>query len=67
MSRTIRAIIEIDEDGLKEYVEENGGEYIEDCLSEDLNGALDSLPFSAWVEGYTIEGDEEEEEDEQKI
>lgn len=61
MSRTIRTVIEIDENDLKEYIEENGGVYDEDCLSEDINGALDSLPFTAFVIGYNIIGDEDDE------
>lgn len=63
MSGTIRAIIEIDEDDLKEYIEENGGNYDELCLSEDINGALDSLPFCAFVIGYDIIREEEQDED----
>lgn len=61
MSGTIRAIIEIDEDDLKEYIEGIGGVYYENCLSEDINGALDNLPFSAFLIGYKIIGDEEDE------
>ena len=60
MSRTIRTLIEIDENDLKEYIEENGGVYDEDCLSEDINGALDNLPFSAFLIGYKIIGDEDD-------
>lgn len=61
MSRTIKAVIEIDEDEFQEYVEGEGGGYDENCLWEDLNGALDSLPFCTNVVGYNIYGDDEDE------
>lgn len=61
MSRIIKAVIEIDEDEFKEYVEKEGGVYDEDCLWEDINGALDSLPFCTSVLGYNIYRDDEDE------
>lgn len=61
MSRTIKAVIEIDEDEFKEYVEGEGGEYDEDCLWEDINGALDSLPFCTSVSSYNIHEDDGDE------
>lgn len=61
MSRIIKAVIEIDEDEFKEYVEEEGGVYDEDCLWEDINGALDSLPFCTSVLSYNIYGSDEDE------
>lgn len=61
MSRIIKAVIEIDEDEFQEYVEGEGGGYDENCLWEDLNGALDSLPFCTNVVGYNIYGDDKDE------
>lgn len=61
MSRIIKAVIEIDEDEFQEYVKGEGGGYDENCLWEDLNGALDSLPFCTNVVGYNIYGDDEDE------
>ena len=44
---------------IHKFIEENGGEYDENCLYEDLNGALDSLPFCAFVVGYSIIGEQD--------
>ncbi len=54
MSKTIKVVVDIDEEDFKEFIEEIGGEYDENCLYEDLNGALDNLPFCAFVVGYNI-------------
>lgn len=54
MSKTIKVAVDIDEEDFKGFIEENGGEYDENCLYEDLNGALDNLPFCAFVVGYII-------------
>lgn len=63
MSRIIKAVIEIDEDEFREYVEGEGGVYDENCLWEDINGALDSLPFCTQVITYGIYGEEDEEDE----
>lgn len=62
MSRTIRAVIEIDEYDLQSYIEDIGGSYDENCLSEDINGALDDIPFYVSLVGYNVIGDDGEEE-----
>lgn len=54
MSKTIKVVVDIDEEDFREFIEENGGEYDENCLYEDLNGALDNLPFCAFVVRYSI-------------
>lgn len=62
MNKTIKVIVDIDEEDFKEFIEEEGGEYNENCLYEDLNGALDNLPFCAFVVGYKIIGEELDDE-----
>lgn len=48
MSKTIKVIVDT------EKIEENGGEYDENYLYEDLNGASDNLPSCTYVIGYKI-------------
>ena len=64
MGRIIKTVIEIDEEDFMEYVENEGGTYDENCLWEDLNGALDSLPFCTNVVGYNIYGEYDDEDEE---
>ena len=54
MSKTIKVIVDIEKEDFKEFIEENGGEYDENCLYEDLNGAPDNLPSCTFVVRYKI-------------
>ena len=58
MTKKIKVVIEFDADSFKEYLDEMGGSYDENCLYDDIGGMLDELPVCCWVLGYNIVDDD---------
>lgn len=54
MGRTILATITIEEDDIKDYVDDCGGEYDECDIWKILNGAFMELPFNNDVSYITF-------------
>ena len=55
MGRNIIATFEVDEEDIKEFMEDTVGYYDESEIYTILNGAVDDLPFGMCLRGYNIE------------
>lgn len=57
MGRNIIATFEVDEEDIKEFMEDTVGYYDESEIYTTLNCAVDDLPFCMFLRGYHIEED----------